>query len=115
MADPALQFGMGQAFYFGPGARVEGPKSEAQRADSGGRVLGEAGSQSSGGALLAPPAGSKAEPRPLKGFLAFYRAPRGLFWNLLGAKFRGHGSIAPHLSRIRFFRKWLMVSVTYAT
>ena len=94
MADPALQFGMGQAFYFGPGARAEGPKSEAQRADSGDRVLGEAGSQSSGGALLAPPAGSKAEPR-LKRFLAFWRchmASPGTCWRPNSG---GHGPLFP--------------------
>jgi len=39
-------------------------------ADGGNRVLGERGSM---GALQAPPAGSRAESRLLKGFLVFQR------------------------------------------
>jgi len=78
-ADPAHHVGRDQASYFGLG-----PKSEAQRVESRDRVLGEEQPAPSPpargvwGVLEVPPAGTGAEHRPLKSFLAL-----GASWPLL--------------------------------
>jgi len=63
--------------YFGSGARPDEPKPEAQKAESGGGVLAEGAdslyptSEGVWESAVSSPAGSGAEPSPLKGFLAF--------------------------------------------
>jgi len=60
----------GPSLLFWVKMRPEGPKPEAQRDDSGGEVSGGVWeAEGSGGVLQTPPAGSGAEPWPLKGLL----------------------------------------------
>jgi len=66
-ADSAHHVGRGQASYFWVRARPEGPKPKAQRADSGGRVLGKgqpAPSPPARGSGALPSGVRIAKPRP---------------------------------------------------
>jgi len=74
--------------YFGSGARPDGPKPEAQKAESGGGVLGGVW----GSAVSSPSAVGDGAPAARR-FSCISEVPNCLSWNLLGSKFgRGEGT-----------------------
>jgi len=80
--------------HFGSGSRPEGPKPEAQRAESRSGVLGDGAassvptSGSAWGSAVSSPSEVRGA-RPVKDFL-HSEAPDGLSWNLLGVQLWGH-------------------------
>jgi len=79
---------------------VRGPKLEVQMAESGGRGVLEEGATSPSlpppgfvGSAVSSPSWVRAQPRPLKSFLAFYRGAIWLLLELVWGQVRGRGHV----------------------